>query len=182
MNKKYTSLSKKMSLALRHDPGKFGIELDGEGWTALPEFLKAMAMTVEDLNFIQANNSKKRFEVKWPTWSFGGKIRAFYGHSQVKVEKEIADPPEILYHGTPRRFLDKILKEGLKPMSRQYVHHSTDLATAQNVGGRRDVEPVVLIVKTKAAKEAGVRFYHGNEDVWLSDPVPPEFLKVKSGG
>jgi len=34
------------------------------------------------------------------------------------------------------------------------------------------------IVDSKRAHESGVRFYQGNQDVWLSDPVPPLYLSV----
>ena len=35
--------------------------------------------------------------------------------------------PEILYHGTARRFMKSIMDNGLSPQSRQYVHLSQDI-------------------------------------------------------
>lgn len=177
MPKKYVSLSKKMSLALRHDPEKFGLKPDDEGWVELNTFLRAMKMTREDLDFIQENNSKKRFVVAPSLW--GSSIRAYYGHSKVNVELSPVEPPDELYHGTTYAALGKILYKGLKPMSRKYVHHSTDLETAKNVGSRRDENPPVLVVDAGLAhKDGAVKFYHGNEDVWMSDPVPAKYLRV----
>ena len=170
MEKRYVSLSKKMSLALRHDPGKFGLTLDDEGWAPLSEFLTAMRMHPDDLEYIQLHNSKKRFEVK------DGRIRAYYGHSSVEVKLKEQEPPEILYHGTPPKFAKLIKEEGIKPMSRKTAHHSTDLDTAVMVGRRRHPHPVIFVVKAKEAHKAGIKFYLGNEDIWMSDAIPPEYL------
>ncbi len=62
-------------------------------------------------------------------------------------------------------------------MQRQYVHLSTDQDTARSVGQRRAETPVILVVRAREAYAAGVQFYLGNEDIWLSDPVPPEFIE-----
>lgn len=85
-------------------------------------------------------------------------------------------PPAILYHGTAKRFLNSIMAEGLKPMSRQYVHLSADVETAIQVGKRRDSEPVILQINTSGALKAGIKFYHANEKVWLCKEIPYYFL------
>jgi putative RNA 2'-phosphotransferase len=66
-------------------------------------------------------------------------------------------------------------------MRRQYVHLSADVATALQVGRRKAAEPVLLLVHARAAAAAGVRFYLGNELVWLADTVPAEFVERASG-
>lgn len=117
-------------------------------------------------------SNKKRLEI------VGERIRAMYGHSfpmQIKYEEET--PPAMLYHGTAKRFLDSIKKEGLKPMSRQYVHLSEDTETAKMVGKRRDFDPVILYIDTAEAIKAGVKFYRANDKVWLCKELPPQFIK-----
>ena len=37
--------------------------------------------------------------------------------------------------------------------------------------------PVILIIKAKLAYQSGIGFYEGNDKVWLSDVIPPEFIK-----
>lgn len=96
----------------------------------------------------------------------------------MKIEKSIGNPPDILYHGTAKRFLDSILQNGLQPMNRQYVHLSADTETATQVGKRRDNQPVILEIDTKKALENGIFFYIGNEKVWLADSVSPQFISV----
>jgi len=36
--------------------------------------------------------------------------------------KPAAAPPELLYHGTGSSGAERILSEGVKPMTRQYLH------------------------------------------------------------
>src|SRR5437764_13458413 len=116
---------------------------------------------------------KGRFEVD------RNRVRARYGHSLELEEKpHHGMPPATLYHGTTHRFLPKILEGGLQPIKRQFVHLSPDKKTARQVGRRRDQEPAILVVDAHAAHESGVQFYPRGKGIWLSDPIPPTFLRV----
>ena len=177
----HVQLSKKMAYALRHKPEQCGLKLDNEGYTnvnGLLEYLKTMKrfcdVTLQDIKDTMSNIEKKRFELK------DDKIRAYYGHSCLqKIEKVAITPPEVLYHGTSREAAEKILKEGITPQNRQFVHMSTDIETATNVGLRHDKEPVILVVDTQRADKDGLKFYLGNETTWLSDVIPPEYISIK---
>ena len=92
------------------------------------------------------------------------------------IKKEKMIPPDILYHGTARRFLSSIKINGLLPQGRQYVHLSQDISTAQSVGLRRDNKPCVLQIDAKRAWEDGILFYFGNEKVWLADVIPSKYI------
>jgi len=130
-----------------------------------------MGISQEQLDFVIDNMDKKRLEIQ------GNKIRAAYGHSFAsKVQQVEAQPPNILYHGTPSFVAFIIKKEGLKPMARQYVHLSTTQKTAKMVGERRHPEPKILAIDAKKAFQNGIKFYHGNEDIWLADYIPPEYI------
>lgn len=175
----YTRLSKTISHALRHAPWLYELELDEEGWTPVSDLLHGLRrhrnawrqLEREDIEAMMNRPGKKRFEIR------GGKIRALYGHSiDMKIQKQPATPPALLFHGTAPDSAGRILKEGLKPMNRQYVHLSADLETARQVGRRKSPQPVVLVVDAAAAHESGVHFYHGNQMVWLVDRVPPRFI------
>lgn len=61
-------------------------------------------------------------------------------------------------------------------MQRQYVHLSTDTETAVIVGKRRDKKPIILEIDAKTAHENGVKFYHGNQGVWLADPIDVMYI------
>lgn len=177
----YIKLSKEVSYALRHAPWEYELELDSEGYVPVEQFLKALnesgeygrTVTEKDLIRIIENSDKKRHELQ------NGKIRALYGHTvPMHISKEIVTPPSILYHGTSHKALDAIMREGLKPMGRQYVHLSVDTDTAARVGRRRDSDPVILIIDTKKAGSDGILFYKGNDKVVLANHVPEAYIKV----
>ncbi len=95
----------------------------------------------------------------------------------MKIVKEKKAPPEILYHGTARRFLNSILEKGLLPEERQYVHLSQDVETAHSVGMRHDMKPCILKIDAKQAWKEGIAFYYGNEKVWLADEIPSKYIR-----
>lgn len=132
---KLTELSKEISYALRHAPWEYELEMDEEGWVPVEQLLDALHkeekwrnISENDLVIMIQKSEKKRHEI------FSGKIKAHYGHSiPMKIAKEEKVPPEVLYHGTARRFLNSIREKGLLPKGRQYVHLSQDVETAHAV-------------------------------------------------
>jgi putative RNA 2'-phosphotransferase len=172
-------LSKTMAYALRHQPGQFGLTLDEEGWVLVDDLVAALRrhrhdwqdVGPEDFAQVIAQSDKKRYEMR------DGKIRAYYGHSTPqKVAQDVSAPPAILFHGTTPRAARSIHVEGLKPMKRQYVHLSADLETAWQVALRRTPSPVILQVSALEAYQEGIKFYLGNDSVWLAEPIPPRFI------
>lgn len=85
-------------------------------------------------------------------------------------------PPEILYHGTGKKSVASIDKEGLLPMSRLYVHLSGDEATAVKVG-KRHGRPAVYTVKSGVMQRREYTFYRSVNGVWLTKKVPAAFLE-----
>jgi putative RNA 2'-phosphotransferase len=71
--------------------------------------------------------------------------------------------------------VEAILLEGLKPQSRQQVHLSIDLPTAQRVGQRHG-KPFIFRIDALRMHRQGFSFYLADNGVWLVDQVPPEFL------
>ena len=178
---KLEELSKEVSYALRHAPWKYELEMDEDGWVPIGQLLDALQKTKKWINIREANlvemieqSEKKRHELR------NGRIRAFYGHSiPMKIIKEEKMPPDVLYHGTARRFMQSIMENGLLPQNRQYVHLSQDLETAEDVGKRHDHKPCILIIAAKKAWNEGIKFYLGNEKVWLADTVPSQFIEKR---
>ena len=176
----YNELSKEISYALRHAPWEYELEMDEEGWVLVDQLIESLRLekrweniSVDDLLEMIERSDKKRHEIK------KGRIRALYGHSiPMKIIKEEKEPPEFLYHGTARRFLESIEKMGLLPKGRQYVHLSQDIETALSVGMRHDNRPCILVVEARKAYSESIKFYYGNEKVWLADYVPSEYVKL----
>lgn len=175
-------LSKTISLVLKHKPGSFGLIRDKEGWVDVNQLLfqirkrnpSFMLAQISDIEKILETSEKKRFELK------KGKIRAYYGHSSSQsVEKQREVPPDVLYQGTTPEALESIFREGLKPMTRQFVHMSGELKTAKITALRRTKTPVYIEIDAKKAHEDGIHFFLGNQDVWLAKSIPPEYLSQK---
>jgi putative RNA 2'-phosphotransferase len=176
-------ISKKMSYCLRHNPGKYGLQLDDKGYVDLRDFLAAMnrvhrfdpPLTEQKIRDIMAHSDKQRFAIR------DGRICALYGHSLPgHVIRPEAIPPATLYHGTAHRFVSSILREGLLPEGRQYVHLSADIPMARQVGLRRDPHPVIFAVDTRTAHHDGIEFYEGGTRVWLCDEIPARYLTIIS--
>lgn len=171
------SHSKYLSLLLRHDPGLIGLTLDAQGWAAVDELIelsqkKGKRFTRELLEEIVATDNKERYAFS----PDGSKIRANQGHSiDIDLGLTPQTPPDILYHGTAGRFIASIMREGLKPGSRQHVHLSRDRQTALSVGQRHG-KPVILIIDTAQMSADGFQFYLSENGVWLTEHVPPIYL------
>src|SRR5690349_2800347 len=96
------SLSKLLSLVLRHEPQRLGLTLDAAGWVAVDELLAACAregvpLTRVRLEALVAASDKQRFAFD----ETRQRIRANQGHSvPVELGYEPKAPPELLFHGT----------------------------------------------------------------------------------
>ena len=176
--KEITRRSKLLSLVLRHDPAYLGLTLDEHGWVAVPVLLTQLAkhqqpLTLEELTCLVETNAKQRFCFS----DDRSRIRASQGHS-VEVELGYAPvaPPEVLYHGSAVPHEVGIMRDGLQKMARQQVHLSADLATARSVGQRHG-RLVLFEVAAGAMLREGHPFYQADNGVWLTDEVPPQYLK-----
>ncbi len=173
-----TSSSKFLSLVLRHKPETIGLTLDENGWANIDELIakanrKGQRLTRTLVDEIVTTNDKQRFAIS----DDGLFIRANQGHSvKIDLQLEARQPPEILYHGTATRFAESILKNGLISKSRQHVHLSRDVATAIKVGQRHG-KPTVFEVSTGKMHHDGHLFYLSENNVWLTENVPPEYLQ-----
>lgn len=166
-----------MSLALRHRPGRFGLTLDRAGWVPVTDLLAALRLSRADLDAVVTGNDKQRFAVARGADGVD-RIRASQGHSvPVDLGLAPADPPELLFHGTSDSALPAIRAEGLRRGRRHHVHLSPDVATARRVGARRAGTVVVLTVEAAAMAEHGFVFYRSDNGVWLTDTVPPAYLR-----
>lgn len=173
MDIQQTKASKFLALVLRHKPDTIGLELDVNGWASIDELIaKAGAYGKKSLDRaliekVLRDCDKQRYKIS----EDGLMIRANQGHSiSVQMNFKPVEPPEYLYHGTATRFIDSIRVEGLKPMSRQYVHLSADIETATKVGSRHG-KPHILRINAKQMHEAGQEFYLAENGVWLSHAI-----------
>lgn len=173
------NLSRFLSLVLRHKPEEIGIKLDQNGWVDIDVLIEALNknggnVTRNSINKIVQTDNKNRYSIQ------DKKIRANQGHS-VKVDLQLssAQPPRFLYHGTPSKFVQVIMEQGLKKMKRHHVHLSSDTKTATQVGARRG-EAVILLVDALGMFNDGYDFFYSENGVWLTDHVPSEYLGIQA--
>lgn len=167
--------SKFLAYILRHKPEEIGISLDEFGYADINEliskFPKKFHLSITDLEKLVALDNKKRYIIR------DGKIRASQGHSiPVNLELKPLIPETKLFHGTDKRFLDSILKQGLLPRERNYVHLSASVDTAMTVAKRHGQKPVIFELNTNQMLKDGLEFYQSENNVWLTKEVKPEYL------
>lgn len=168
-----------LCLVLRHKPEAAGIALDAHGWADVDGLVAGVSrkypLDRASLEEIVRTDAKGRYSFS----PDGSRIRANQGHSvPVDVEPERLDPPDVLYHGTGRKYVASIDAQGLLPKSRLHVHLSADVRTALSVGARHG-DPVVYEVDAKAMGKDGIPFWRSANGVWLVGAVPPHYLSKK---
>ena len=183
-------LSKTVSYILRHNPRDFGLELAADGSVSLQELTEALrdkfqGLDEDDLIDLVRDDPRGRFSIL----AGGKRIKANYGHSIEGIDPDYraVEPPEYLFHGSRPDVRDKIMEEGLKPMSRNYVHLSQTVQEAKRVARRRTDNPLIFRVKAREAHQEGVKFYRaGTEasgqaeaEIYLTDRVGPEYLQIE---
>lgn len=169
-----------LAFALRHHPLRFGVALNDEGFTDLDELVVGIRFSHYDwatLDREQVEDAVRgtdpgRFEVR------DGLVRARYGHSvALGSPGELQTPPEVLLHGTSAAAVATVRTTGLRPMTRAFVHltsnpdYAAQVAVAKGGG-------VVLRVNAKDAADAGIEFYQANPHVWLARGVPAVFVEA----
>lgn len=177
--KQLESTSRFISLILRHKPEVIGIALDEHGWADVQDMITGInasgkhSLDMEMLEEIVRTDEKGRYSFNEDRTL----IRANQGHSiPVDVELEEKTPPDTLWHGTGEKYVSSIDRHGLIPKSRLYVHLSSDLTTAQNVG-KRHGSPVIYEIDCRKMAEDGYRFFLSANHVWLTKEVPARYLK-----
>lgn len=178
--REFKNLSRFLALILRHNPQLINLDVDKLGWGSI-EHIVAHApanlgvVSREKIEQVVAQNDKGRYAISQD----GQYIRALQGHSiEVDLQLKATTPPVKLFHGTVEGFIPAIMKQGLHPRSRQHVHLSADVDTAQRVAQRRKGNTVLLSVDCKAMLADGHLFYLSENNVWLTNAVPPRYLQT----
>ena len=171
-------ISRFLTFLLRHQPREYPLVFDARGfvdWRDVVEMVQERFydVTEEQIRAVITGSEKKRFELQ------DDKVRATYGHSfRVDLEGEAAEPPPQLYYGAARDLAQSMLRSGLKPRDRQYVHLSLSYEEAESVARRHDPVPTIIVVDAQAAHDEGIRFYQSGP-LFLAETVPAKFLSVR---
>jgi len=173
-----TKSSKLLSLVLRHKPEEIGLTLDKQGWADVDDLIDKINSNTDyvtdmgELERVVASSDKQRFTFN----DDKTKIRANQGHSiPVDLALEPTEPPKTLYHGTAVKNVDIIRDQGITRRNRQYVHLSSDQATATKVGQRHG-KPIILVIDSESMYRDGLDFIISKNKVWLTDYVDPKYI------
>ena len=153
--------------------------MDEHGWADVQELIDGInrssghTLDMELLEEIVRTDEKQRYSFNEDHTL----IRANQGHSiPVDVELQEMTPPDTLWHGTGEKYVSSIDVQGLIPKSRLYVHLSSDIDTARNVGSRHG-KPVIYAIDCHAMVRDGYRFFLSANHVWLTKEVPAQYMK-----
>ena len=163
-----------MAYILRHRPDEFGLVLDEEGFIPLKELHWAIIeedgwshVRMADIQQAVYTGDREQFQIDKK------RIRALSSHSSpVRITYEPAIPPKTLYHGTRQKAYPGILRHGLRPMGRRYVHLTDSKELSLRIGRRRDPNPVLLTIDALRAHGDGVLFFRANELIYLVEALP----------
>ena len=187
--KRHSSLSKFLSLLLRHNPGILGLQLDNEGWLScnveeLAEKIKDSKdrlnwVTVEAIQEVVDTDPKGRYEINDQQM-----IRATYGHSirlnPLDFPDDADDLPEYVYYAGSNFELDTMLRLGLIPRERrdrQYLHLSIEMKDAYSVAKNYTRYPRLVRINVHSAVESDIKFKKVSKFIVVCDEVPPQFLE-----
>ena len=148
--------SKRLAYLLRHSKLP-----NHKGWIKVDVVQNELGVSLLDIQKIVYEDTKGRFEFSEDKSS----VRALYGHSiDVNLGLEPTIPSLVLYHGTAEKYIDSIMKEGLRPRKRNFVHLSETMDMAKQVGTRHG-SPVVLSIDIEAMIRAGYKFYKAQNGI-----------------
>lgn len=167
--------SKTICFILRHKPEAFNLKLDEYGYVNIDSLAQALHISSGDILNIVKNDIKKRYKIK------NGKIKCNFGHSiPIKLEIDIDQQiPDVLYHGTKKQNILSIKKKGLISQSRNYVHLTSDLSVAKQVGMRyakQDKDFIRLTIKAKELMNDGYKIYSTGTSTFLIEAVPQKYI------
>lgn len=169
-----------LAFALRHQPLRFGVALDDEGFAGLDELVVGIRFSHYDWATLDRHQVEAairgtdpgRFEVQ------DGLVRARYGHSvALNSPGELRPPPEVLLHGTTADAAETVRTTGLRPMNRAFVHLTSNPDYAAQVVAAKG-GGVVIRIRASEAAAAGIKFFRANPHVWLARDVPCPFLRI----
>ncbi|KAH6813123.1 RNA 2'-phosphotransferase [Perilla frutescens var. frutescens] len=184
-NDKIDALGRLLTQILRHKASEYKLDMRNDGYVKVQDLLKLnlktfanyplLSHTIEDVREAVRQDNKQRFSLLEENGEL--MIRANQGHSLATVKTEsllkpILSPEEIpvCVHGTYKKNLESILREGLKRMQRLHVHFSSGLPRDFEVisGMRRNVDLLIYLDVRKALEE-GMKLYVSDNKVILTE-------------
>ncbi len=181
------SQSKYLSWVLRHGLNDVGLKPDDEGYIKLSDFLNIAnpnyKFDTDIILHIVESCPKQRFGIKKIDENIF--IRANQGHSKKvgdvicsdKLLVKITEPIPGVFHGSYKKHLESIKKNGLNRMERQHIHIAKNNDAPS---GKRSSCNLIVYVNMSSAMDDGIEFYESANGVILTEGIngilPPKYL------
>ena len=176
----YKKLSHKLSKILRHELNN--INHDDEGYVSCVD-IKIIIPGINSsiIKHIENNDSKNRFHTKLKNNILY--IRANQGHSSGNLNDDkmlelISEPLVGCFHGTYKKYINLIFKNGLSKMKRRHIHI---VESDSAISGKRKSANIKIYIKMKEAMDDGYKFYRSANGVILTPGnqdgiLPPKYF------
>lgn len=173
-------LSRIMAGCLRHSPERYDLKMDPHGWVQVADFVNAIKRKRRELRWLNPHHVQALIvtEPKGRYQFANNMIRATYGHT-LDVDLDLPTnniPDKLFYPATPEE-IDLLLETGLKPIDRKKVHLSKTVENAIEAGRSRVEKPLVLEIDAKNAIADGLVIQRAATTVFLTNEIPPKYLK-----
>jgi len=173
-----------MAFLLRHgrdkETGKVLVYADADGWVQVHDVVEYRTLardgfTLEDLKYVCEYNDKGRYLIREET--FGAYVKAYAGHSRENVFRpsdhkliKLDDPdcPHVITHGSKEKYLESILRHGLRNNEQRNDIHFNGLAPTDTRFVPRDKDNMHVWVDIRQAIKDGVKFYRTPNGIIVS--------------
>ncbi len=172
-------LGRTLAGILRH--GRFDLRMDDQGFVRIKDVLYAVRdanprmhwLRSHHLNALVETDPKGRYQIS------GDCIRATYGHTiDLDLILDTDNIPDELYYPTTEEEAEVLLKTGLLPSDRSWVHLSLSYDDAFRAGSVRVENPLILAIDTNACFDEGYDIGRAAKTVFLCREVPADCLRI----
>jgi 2'-phosphotransferase len=177
------SLGRYLSWVLRHAATSVGLNIDYAGGVSRDDLIHHLHLqpafqesTFANIEQCVIEDKKGRFALYENDGI--GYIRAVQGHSKEVAAKMKADAyletitePLLCIHGTSSRAWDSIKVEGLKTMTREYIHCAPGLPGDGVISGMRKTAEVFLYLDTKKMIDDNIKILRAENGVLLTKGI-----------
>jgi RNA:NAD 2'-phosphotransferase (TPT1/KptA family) len=163
--------------ALRHDPERYDLYLDEEGFVDTESIVYGLQLSQPmELPEALIKEALEDGEGTYFDVRDGNQYRALTGHTTEQFDYPIAAPEQDLFYLINGRDLKAVQEEGLGILrKKRYLMLETSVADALDTKGRRRVKkPVVLRISPDATT------FHFFCDTWYCEDASPFSIQVES--
>lgn len=172
-------IGRTLAAILRH--GKFGLEMDSDGWVDLRDVTAKIRDRNPRMNWMRGRHIEALVETD-PKGRYaiaGGRIRATYGHTiPLDIRLDCENIPDELFYPATQEEAELILESGIYPSDRAMVHLSKTYRDAYRAGSVRTDDPVILVIDTGLCMELGSDIGRAAKTVYLCKSVPSDAIDL----